>query len=88
MSQQPPSVPPDLRAITAPDVGSGVGDGVFGSDVFQGNGNNGHIVAGGENNLGYEDKDNSAAGNGFIRSKRKVDAIELPTLQKRIRHAE
>ena len=82
MSHEPPAVPPDIQAITAPNVGSG------GGDVFQGNGNNGHIVMGGENNLGYEDEENTAAGNGFVRSKRKVDAIELPTLQKRVRHAE
>ena len=85
VSQEPPSVPPDPQAFTVQDVGNGGGDGLFGSDVFQEHSSNGHV---GENNLGYVDVENGVAGNGFARSKRKVDAVELPTLQKRVRHAE
>ena len=85
VSQEPPTVPPDPQAFTVQDVGNGGGDGLFGSDVFQEHSSNGHV---GENNLGYVDVENGVAGNGFARSKRKVDAVELPTLQKRVRHAE
>ena len=47
------------------------------------------MIMGSGNYVSFEDEETkvAAAANGITSSKRKINAIELPTLQKRIRHA-
>ena len=89
LSQDPRIIPADLLAITAPDVGSSAGSARARPGVFYGNGNSDHMIVGSGNYVSFEDEETKVAApaNGIVISKRKINAIELPTLQKRIRHA-
>ena len=89
MSQDPRIIPADLLAITASDVGSSGGSARARPGVSHSNGNSDHMIMGSGNYVSFEDEETkvAAAANGITSSKRKINAIELPTLQKRIRHA-